>query len=476
MSSTSAATRPRRTREARVTDQLDLVIRSDRVVLPDGTRPAAVAVRAGRIAAVLDRDAPVAAARDVSLPAGQALIPGVVDAHVHANEPGRAEWEGFASATAAAAAGGVTTFVDMPLNSIPPTVDPAALALKRDAARPVARMDVGFWGGAIPSVLGRLEELHDEGVFGFKAFLSPSGVDEFPHLTRAELGRAAREIAGFGGLLLVHAEDPDVLDAHQGPGGPAYADFVATRPPAAELDAIDQVIRAVHETGVRAHILHLSTARALDRIRDARAEGLPLTVETCPHYLAFAAEGIPDGATAYKCCPPIRDAANRDELWQGLLDGVIDLVASDHSPATVELKTGHGGDFGRAWGGISGLQLSLAATWTAARGRGIPFDRVVGWMSAAPARLLGLDDRGAIRIGARADLAALATDETRVVDPARLLHRNPVSAFAGSELAGVVRTTWLAGEVVHALGPTDGGPDAAGPAAPDPRGRLLTRP
>jgi allantoinase len=447
------------------TPMYDLVIRSARVLTGAGFEPAAVAIADGVIRAIAPADAPLEARRDVTLPADQVLQPGIVDTHVHVNEPGRTDWEGFSSATLAAAAGGVTTIIDMPLNSIPPTTTVPALEQKRAAAAPQATVNVGFWGGAIPDNLGSLEPLHDAGVFGFKAFLSPSGVDEFPHLSPAELEAAATEIAGFGGLLVVHAEDPAVLDRNENAGGTAYSDFVASRPDAAEDAAIARVIDVVRRTGVRAHILHLSSALVIPRLAAARAEGLPITVETCPHYLSFAAERIADGATAFKCCPPIRSESNRDLLWQGLENGVIDLIASDHSPATRELKLGHGGDFGLAWGGISGLQLSLPAVWTAARARGLPLDRVLGWMATATARFAGLDS-GAISVGAAADLVAFAPDETFTVSVDALRHKNRVSAFDGATLFGRVHTTWLAGNVIYAADD-----DAS---ARQPAGRLLS--
>ncbi|MBB5640790.1 allantoinase AllB [Cryobacterium roopkundense] len=398
---------------------------------------------------LLPLDSTVAGSVEVRLPATQVLLPGVVDTHVHVNEPGRTEWEGFASATAAAAAGGVTTIIDMPLNSIPPTTTVAALDLKRAAAAPQASVHVGFWGGVVPENLGSLRALHDAGVFGFKAFLSPSGVEEFPELSADELLTAALEIAAFGGLLLVHAEDPRVLEGATYPDGPTYADFVMSRPDEAEVSAIATVIDAVRRTGVRAHVLHLSSAAALPQLAAARREGLPITVETCPHYLSFAVEGIDDGATQFKCCPPIRSAANRELLWQGLSDGLIDLVASDHSPATQELKLGHGGDFALAWGGISGLQLSLAAVWSGAKERGIGLDRVAGWMSRATADFVGLPTKGRIEVGAAADLVAFAPDETFLVRADELRHRNPVTAFDGVSLHGRVHETWVAGRSVY---------------------------
>lgn len=404
----------------------------------------------------------------VELADDEVLLPGIVDTHVHINEPGRTEWEGFSTATAAAAAGGVTTLIDMPLNSVPPTLDPGALEIKRAAARGAARVDVGFWGGAVPENLGSLGALWDAGVFGFKCFLAPSGVPEFGHLDAAQLERALAEIAELGAVLIVHAEDPGVLDAHAHGGGPRFGDYLASRPDAAELSAIERVIDGVRRTGARAHILHLSSAAALPALRNARADGLPITVETCPHYLSFDAAGIPDGATQYKCAPPIRDAANREALWEALVNGDIDLVVTDHSPSTSELKFAGGGDFGQAWGGIAGLQLGFTAVWSGAAQRGIGLDRVSGWMSRATACFAGLDRAGRIAAGSDANLVAFAPDARRTVRAAELLHRNPVSAFDGAELRGAVRRTWLRGELVA----NDGAVDEARRA----RGRLLDRP
>jgi allantoinase len=425
-----------------MTERFDLVVRAASAFVEGGFRAVEIGIRDGRIAAIsdgqLDGDQYVAIAAD------EVLIPGIVDTHVHVNEPGRTEWEGFASATLAAAAGGVTTIIDMPLNSIPATTSTEALDVKRAVAR--VSVDTGFWGGAVPENLGSLKPLHDAGVFGFKAFLAPSGVDEFGHLDAEQLGRALDEIAALGSLLIVHAEDPGVLDAHADDGGADYHRFVESRPDEAETTAIQRVIDGVRRTGARAHILHLSSAAALPALRAARAEGLPITVETCPHYLTIAEEQIPDGATQFKCCPPIRDDANRDALWQALLDGDIDIVVTDHSPATVELKTRGGGDFQLAWGGIAGLQLGLAAVWTEASRRGIPLDRVLGWMSRGPADLVGLSHKGRIEVGADADLVAFAPDAGFTVHKEELLHKNPVSAYDGRELRGVVRRTWVRGE------------------------------
>ncbi|GAA2562620.1 allantoinase AllB [Pseudonocardia hydrocarbonoxydans] len=434
----------------------DLVFRAGRIVTPAGERPGCVAVRDGRIAAVLPIGAPVDG-EVVDLAADEVLVPGLVDTHVHVNEPGRTEWEGFASATAAAALGGVTTLVDMPLNSIPPTVDVAALATKREAARGRCHVDVGFWGGAVPGNLAELRPLHDAGVFGFKCFLLDSGVEEFPPLPPGELEPVLRELTGFGARLIVHAEDAESVDRAPAPG-PAYRSFLESRPRGAENLAIAWLLERARWTGAAVHVLHLSSSDALPMLASARRDGVDVTVETCPHYLTFAAEDVPDGATQYKCCPPIREAANRELLWRGLADGVIDVVVSDHSPCTPELKRG---DFGSAWGGVASLQVGLAAVWSGARARGHSLADVVGWTATAPARLAGLDAKGAIAPGRDADLVVFAPDEPWVVDAHRLAHRNPVTPYDGRALTGVVRGTWLRGRRIDVTGP--------------PAGRLLRR-
>ena len=441
----------------------ELLLRSTRVLTPEGERPASVAVAEGRIAAVLPHDAaPPPGARLVDHGTA-ALLPGLVDTHVHVNDPGRAEWEGFATATRAAAAGGITTLIDMPLNSVPPTTTPEHLAVKRAAARAAAHTDLGFWGGAVPDNTARLRPLHDAGVFGFKCFLSPSGVDEFPELDAERLAAAMAEIAAFDGLLIAHAEDPARLaEAPDPTGSRAYADFLASRPPAAELDAIRRLIALARRFGTRVHVLHLSTAAALPLIAGARADGVRISAETCPHFLTLTAEEVPDGATEFKCCPPIREAANQDALWAGLAAGTLDCVVSDHSPCTADLKVP---DFGAAWGGISSLQLGLPAVWTAARARGHRLADVVRWMATGPARLAGLAHKGAIAPGMDADLTVLDPEATFTVDPAALHHRNPVTAYAGRTLHGVVRATWLRGRLIAEDG------RVTGPAA----GRLLTR-
>ncbi|CCH85666.1 Allantoinase [Modestobacter italicus] len=433
------------------------VVRARRVVLPDGERAAAVHVRDGAVVAVTGFDE--AGDQPVTLAEDEVLLPGLVDSHVHVNEPGRTEWEGFASATRAAAAGGITTIVDMPLNSVPPTVNVKALQVKRQAAQGQVSVDVAFWGGAVPGNASQLPRLLADGAVGVKCFLLDSGVPEFPPLDDAGLRTALTALAEVDGLLIAHCEDDDVIAAAPEPGGPRYADFLASRPEAAEETAIGRLVAAARDTGARVHVVHLADAGALPLLRAARAEGVRITVETCPHYLTFAAEDVPDGDTAFKCCPPIREAWHREALWAALADGDIDLVVSDHSPCTPELKRLDVGDFGLAWGGIAGLQVTLPVVWTGARARGRTLTDVVRWMSEAPAALTGLPTKGAIAVGRDADLVAFAPDEEW--DVAALHHRNPVTPYAGRHLTGVVRRTWLRGQLL-----ADGDP---------PRGRLLDR-
>ncbi|MBV9880182.1 MAG: allantoinase AllB [Gemmatirosa sp.] len=426
-----------------MTTAVALVVRSRRVVTPNGMRAASVHVAAGRIVRVAAWD---------DVPDGAALhdagtdvvMPGLVDTHVHVNEPGRTEWEGFATATCAAAAGGVTTILDMPLNAVPATTTVSALEAKRAAARAASVVRVEYIGGVVPGNVADLEPLRDAGVRAFKCFLTPSGVDEFPHVTERDLRAAFPTLAALGLPLMVHAEDPACLvDAPAG-GSRDYAAYLASRPPRAEHEAIAMLARLMAWCPTPVHVVHLSSASSLEIVRAARRAGLPLTVETCPHYLTFAAEEVPDGATEYKCAPPIREGAEREALWQALLDGDIDLVATDHSPCPPGLKATDG-DFFAAWGGIASLQLGMAATWTGARARGASPERIAGWMSAAPARLASLGTRGALAAGHDADVVVWDPDASFVVDAASLHHRHPVTPYAGRTLFGVVRATYVGG-------------------------------
>ena len=422
----------------------ELVIRGRGVVTPDGVRSASVHIAEGRIVRLgnwedVPPDIPI-------VDAGESIVmPGLVDTHVHVNEPGRTEWEGFETATRAAAAGGLTTILDMPLNSIPATTTVEALAAKREAASGKCDVNVEFIGGVVPGNAGELEGLRDGGVRAFKCFLSPSGVDEFPAVSEGDLREAFPVLARLGLPLMVHAEDPSCLLASRG-SSRKYGDYLNTRPVAAERAAITLLTELMARTPTPVHIVHLSSATSLDIVRTARARGLPLTVETCPHYLTFAAEEIPEGATEYKCAPPIRDKSERDALWEALIAGDIDFVASDHSPCSPEMKETEG-DFFSAWGGIASLQLSLAAVWTGARARGQKPGRIAQWMSAAPARLAGLQSRkGALAAGYDADIVLWDPDARFVVDPAKLLHRHKVTPYAGRELFGKVSATYVGGK------------------------------
>jgi allantoinase len=398
------------------------------------------------------------------------LMPGLVDTHVHVNEPGRTEWEGFATATRAAAAGGVTTIVDMPLNSTPATTTVAALRAKLAAAEGKLAVDVGFWGGVVPGNAAELRPLVAAGALGCKCFLVPSGVDDFPAVGEADLRGALPELAALGVPLLAHAELPGPIAAAMAALGAAppesYATWLASRPPAAEEAAIALLLWLAREHGARLHVVHLAASGAVEMLRRARAEGLAVSVETCPHYLVLAAEEIADGRTDCKCAPPIRERAHQEALWQALEDGVVDLVASDHSPCPPAMKLPASGDFLRAWGGIASLELGLPLVWTAARRRGHGPERLAQWMAAAPARLAGLDRRkGRLAPGCDADFVVWDPEASFRVDPSRLHQRHPVTPYAGRELQGVVRQTWLRGRRVF-----DGGS-----FADPPSGRPLLR-
>jgi allantoinase len=392
------------------------------------------------------------------------VLPGLVDAHVHINEPGRTEWEGFLSATEAAAAGGTTTLVDMPLNSIPATTSVAALDAKRAAARDRLHVDCAFWGGVVPGNAAELGPLLDAGVPGFKCFLVPSGVDEFAHVSEADLREAMPILARRGAPLLVHAELASPVEDGGNPH--AYATYLASRPASWENDAIRLMVRLARETGCAVHIVHLSSAEALPVLAEARAHGLSFTVETCPHYLHFAAEDVPEGRTDFKCSPPIRERANRESLWAGLAAGSIDMVVSDHSPCTPHLKRLESGDFLQAWGGIASLQLRLPVAWTEARRRGHGLSDLARWLCEKPAELAGLSSRkGRIAPGQDADLVIFDPDAEFLVEAGGVRHRHKLTPYAGRRLQGVVRTTILRGAVIY----------EAAKVTAERRGRMLKR-
>jgi allantoinase len=434
----------------------NLIIRSRRVVMAETIAPASVHVRDGIITRLGEWDeapeqSPIADAGDA------VVMPGLVDAHVHVNEPGRTEWEGFATATRAAAAGGVTTLVDMPLNSIPPTTTLEGFKEKLAAAQGQCRIDVAFWGGVVPGNTRELEPLLKTGVRGFKCFLVHSGVDEFPHVTETNLLEAMPELARLDSVLLVHAELGEPIENAAaeltGSDPKDYRTFLKSRPRASENEAIDLMTRLCRATGARVHIVHHSSSDALPTLRAAREEGLPLTVETCPHYLTFAAEEIPDGATHFKCCPPVRERENREKLWQALADGVIDMVVSDHSPCTPNLKLAETGDFLEAWGGIAALQFSLPVIWTQAEKRGFGLREITRWMSGAPAKLAGLDKRkGRLAIGYDADIVIWHPEKEFKIVPEIIQFRHKLTPYSGMNLRGVVEATYVRGTKVYGNG------------------------
>ena len=430
----------------------DLIIRGRNVVLPDAIGPRSIHVRDGVIDAVRDYDE-VAADCEL-IDAGDAVVmPGLVDTHVHINSPGRTEWEGFESATRAAAAGGVTTLVDMPLNSIPATTTLAAFKTKIEDAKRGCFVDVGFWGGVVPGNTGELAAMHEAGVVGFKCFLVPSGVDEFQYVAEEHLREAMPELSRLDALLIVHAELPGPIECcaavSDGPSSD-YSTFLASRPRAAENEAVELMIRLSREFGTRVHIVHLSSAEAVPLLREAQAAGVAITAETCPHYLHFAAEEVPDGATEFKCCPPIRERENREELWRGLAAGTIDMIVSDHSPCPAQMKLAETGDFLAAWGGIASLQLRLPIVWTEARRRGFSMNDLAKWVCENPARQVRLDSRkGAIAGGRDADLVIWDPDAEFLVDASALHHRHKITPYHGETLKGVVSQTFLRGRKVY---------------------------
>ena len=465
----------------------NLVVRGKQVVLPESIAPASIHITDDTITSILSYDNVPADCELLETNDESVVMPGLVDTHVHINEPGRTEWEGFATATRAAAAGGVTTLVDMPLNSIPPTTTIAGFKTKIEAARGQCYVDVGFWGGVVPGNTGELAALFDAGVVGFKCFLIHSGVDEFPNVTEEDLRAVMPELTRLGAILIVHAEVPGPIsrtgipacgsrsetktDESVRPISPdrnicptKYATFLASRPRAAENEAVELMIGLSREFGTRVHIVHHSSADSLPMLHEARSAGLKITAETCPHYLTFAAEDIPDGATEFKCCPPIRERDNREQLWRALSSGTIDMVVSDHSPCPPKMKLRENGDFLCAWGGISSLQLRLPIMWTEGRHRGCSIQELARWLSSAPARLVGLASRkGAIAAGYDADLVIWNPAKQFRVEASTLYHRHKLTPYQGQVLEGVVEKTFLRGRKIY-----DGGEFPS-----DPRGQII---
>lgn len=433
----------------------ELVIRGRRVVTENWVGPASLHITRGYISSIsIFEDLP-AGAELIEAGPEEIVMPGSIDTHVHVNEPGRTDWEGFETATRAAAAGGVTTIVDMPLNSIPATTTLEGLETKLAAAHGKLSVDVGFWGGVVPGNTNELAKLWEAGVVGFKCFLIHSGVDEFPNVGESDLRAAMPVLARLGGLLIVHAEVPGPVEAAccHATGDESsilYQTFLRSRPREAENQAVNLIIRLSRETGCRIHIVHHSSADALPALRTAKKFGLPITVETCPHYLHFAAEKIPDGATEFKCCPPIRESENREQLWQALNEGTIDFVVSDHSPCPPDMKLFHKGDFMRAWGGISSLQLRLPVIWTQAMARGFTIEQLTEWLCTGPARQVDLSTlKGSLKPGADADIVIWNPDREFKVDESMIHHRHKLTPYNGETLRGVVEKTFVRGHLVY---------------------------
>ena len=435
---------------------IDAVIISNRTITPDGIKRAAVLISNGKIADVVDDmpegELPVTDVGD------NILMPGIVDPHVHINEPGRTDWEGFDTATKAAIAGGITSLVEMPLNASPVTTTVKAFEQKIKAAEGNLHTNCGFWGGIIPGNEKEIEPLIEKGVLGFKAFLTHSGIDEFPNVTEDDLRKVMPIIANYDLPLLVHCELDATLPVPINSGSLSkgekrfYANYLASRPTKWEDDAIALMIRLCEEFNCRTHIVHLSSADSIVQIANAKERGLPLTVETGQHYLYFTAEEIMDGRTEYKCAPPIREKANNERLWQALKEGIIDFVATDHSPAPPAMKEMSSGDFMKAWGGISSLQFALPILWTAAKRQGCSLGDMAKWLCEKPALLPQLKGKGKMAKGYDADFVVWNPEQSFTVAENMIYHKHKITPYLNEELYGVVEQTWLSGEKVFDKG------------------------
>lgn len=382
------------------------------------------------------------------------VMPGIIDSHVHINEPGRTEWEGFETMTKAAVAGGITTLVDMPLNSSPVTINVENFQKKLDATHGKLYCNCGFWGGIIPGNLNQLEELIKSGVLGIKAFLTHSGIDEFPNVTATDLRAAMPIFAKYNVPLLAHAE---IDEMHEGvtvfeKNPTSYKAYLGSRPKVWEDKAVELLIALCEEFKSPVHIVHLSSANTIEKIHAAKAKGLPLTVETCPQYLYYNAEDIPDGNTLYKCAPPIREKENNEKLWKALKDGIIDFVVTDHSPATPELKKIESGNLKEAWGGIASIQFSLPVVWTRAKERGFTVSDMSSLMSTSVARFIGQNNKGKIKAGYDADLTVWDPYQKFTVKKEEIHYRHKISPYVGEELYGVVKQTYVGGKKVYENG------------------------
>lgn len=427
---------------------------SKKVLLPEGLQPAFILIENGKIAQVTSNKNDLPDGCPIEDIGGHIILPGLMDPHVHINEPGRTEWEGFETATKAAASGGITTLVDMPLNATPVTTTIEGFQKKLGAAEGKLRVDCGFWGGVVPGNAKDMEPLIKAGVLGFKTFLTHSGIDDFPNATEQDLRLVMPTLAKYQLPLLVHAELETSKPENKLEQDPkSYQNYLASRPDSWEIDAIKMMIQLAKEFDSPVHIVHLSSAKALPILEQAKNEGLKITVETCPQYLLFTAEEIPDGDTRFKCAPPIRSAKNREELWKALQNGLIDFIATDHSPCTPNLKLLEDGNFMKAWGGIASLGLILPTLWTECKRREIPITDLAKWLCTGPAQLAGLaHQKGKIAPGRDADLAIWDPDPTWEIEPESLYFRHPLSPYLGRKVTGKVKKTLLRGSLIFEEG------------------------